>query len=61
MFKGICITGLDGNFATKAELAPIPSNRTQCVLHFENEVVCSQFINRNRNKLYQMSVGLQQE
>ncbi len=61
MLKGICITGLDGNFATKADILPIQGSQTQLVLEFEDESTCTQFINRNRNKLYQMSVGLPQE
>ena len=61
MLKGICITGLDGNFATKADILMIQGSQTQLVLEFEDESTCSQFINRNRNKLYQMSVGFPQE
>ena len=56
MFKGICITGIDGNFAIRAEIQPHSS--TQLILDFGNEHFCNQFLQRNRQKLYQMSVGI---
>jgi hypothetical protein len=61
MFKGICITGLDGNFASKASLAPSILSKTSCVLEFDDEMLCNQFLQRNRLKLYQMSVALPEE
>ena len=57
MYKGICITGLDGNFATLARLQPSASSRTQCVLEFDSERACKQFMARNFKKMFQMSVA----
>ena len=61
MLKGICITGLDGNFATKADIHPVEGSQTQLMLEFEDQDKCAQFLNRNKNKLYQMSIGVPQE
>jgi hypothetical protein len=55
MFKGICITGLDGNFATKVSLQQ--HSKQTCLMEFDDEQECQQFLARNRTKLYSMSIA----
>ena len=58
MHKGICITGLDGNFATHALLTPLPNNKTQVLLQFDDPTLCHTFLQRNLHKMFTMQVSL---
>ena len=57
-YKGVCINGLDGNFVIKAEIVRSKINRRQCILEFDDEKMCEEFLVRNKHKLYSMSVSL---
>jgi hypothetical protein len=58
IYKGVCINGLDGNFVVKADLSRSATSKLQCVLQFEDEKMCEEFLTRNKQKLFSMSVSL---